>query len=213
MVDLEGPRIHAEADRLGAIPVVADLQEAAQASRCVEAAAEHLDGPIDGLVTAAGVYEIAPMTDLEVEDWDRVLDINLRASFICARAVSRQVGLAGASIVHVSSVAALVGDRDEPSGHYAASKAGLLGLTRQMAAEWSVLGIRTNVVCPGLIDTPMLRRVGEPDAFQQFLDQRVPLRRVGQPDEVARVIEFLLSDAASYVTGASIVADGGLLAT
>jgi NAD(P)-dependent dehydrogenase (short-subunit alcohol dehydrogenase family) len=110
-------------------------------------------------------------------------------------------GLAGA-IVNISSTAGLVADASEPSAHYNASKAGVLALTRQMAAEWAPHGIRANAVCPGVIDTPMLRVMDDPAAGAAYLRTGVPHGRLGSADEVAAVVVFMASDDASYLTGA-----------
>jgi meso-butanediol dehydrogenase/(S,S)-butanediol dehydrogenase/diacetyl reductase len=106
-------------------------------------------------------------------------------------------------------MAAVVADASEPTGHYNASKAGVIALTRQMAAEWAPLGVRANAVCPGVIDTPMLRLMDDPAAGARYLRESVPLGRLGTAEEVAELILFLASDAASYITGAAVPVDGG----
>jgi NAD(P)-dependent dehydrogenase (short-subunit alcohol dehydrogenase family) len=213
-VDLPGTALEEQAAAIDARPVPADLANPQTAAQCVEEASTTLGGPIDGLVAAAGIYDLTPAVDLAARDWDRTLGINLRAGVLVAREAARHLpwNERDGAIVYVSSVAAMQGDRTEPPVSYAASKAGVLGVVRQLAAEWSDRGIRTNAVCPGLIDTPMLRRNDDPDEGDRYLTQRVGLGRFGRPEEVAEVIAFLLSTAASYVNGATVMVDGGLRA-
>ncbi len=162
-----------------------------------------MDDPADVLVNAAGIYRVAPLLKLLPEEWDDVLAVNLRGSVLAGRAMAAALidkGMPGA-IVNISSTAGLVADATEPSAHYNASKAGVLALTRQMAVEWAPHGIRANAVCPGVIDTPMLRLMEDPAAG-----------RLGTPDEVAAAITFLASDDASYLTGVALPVDGGITA-
>jgi len=191
--------------------LTADVTSTAQVTDAAQRAAELLGGPVDVLVNAAGVYQIRPLLELDAGDWDEMLAINLRGPFLAGRAVAAaliEAGLPG-SIVNIGSTAALVADAAEATAHYNASKAGVLALTRQMAVEWAQHGIRANAVCPGVIDTPMLRLMDDPVAGQAYLDAGVPLRRLGSADEVAAVIVFLASPDASYLTGAAVPVDGG----
>ncbi len=203
------------AARVGGDAVTADVADPDSAAGGVRAAAEALGGPVDVLVNAAGIYRIAPLLDLETAEWDEVVDTNLRGSFLVAREVVRGLVAAGrgGAVVNISSVAALIADGAEPAAHYNASKAGVIALTKQMAVEWASHGVRVNSVCPGVIDTPMLRLMDDPQAGRAYLDSRVPLRRLGRASEVAAVIVFLASDAASYVTGVTVPVDGGLTAS
>jgi NAD(P)-dependent dehydrogenase (short-subunit alcohol dehydrogenase family) len=188
-----------------------DVRDPGEVDSAVREAAAALAGPPDILVNAAGVYRIAPLLDISPEEWDDVLLVNLRGSFLAGRAVAASLiesGLPGA-IVNIASTAALVADPAEPSAHYNASKAGVVALTRQMAAEWARHRIRVTAVCPGVIDTPMLRLMDNSAAGLAYLDAAVPLRRLGSVAEVAAVIVFLASDDASYLTGCAIPVDGG----
>jgi NAD(P)-dependent dehydrogenase (short-subunit alcohol dehydrogenase family) len=198
-------------DEPGMDRVTADVTSAEQVMQAVQRAAELLDGPADVLVNAAGVYRIRPLLELDTADWDEMLAINLRGPFLVGRAVAAALIEASSqgAIVNIGSTAAFVADAAEPTAHYNASKAGVLALTRQMAVEWAPHGIRANAVCPGVIDTPMLRLMDDPAAGQAYLDAGVPLRRLGSADEVAAVIVFLASADASYLTGAAVPVDGG----
>lgn len=199
---------------IGAAPVTCDIRDPGAVAHAVTRATRILNGPADVLVNSAGVYRIAPLLELAPGEWDDVLAVNLRGTFLAGRTVAAALiaaGLPGA-IVNVSSTAGLVADASEPSAHYNASKAGVLALTRQMAAEWAPYGIRANAVCPGVIDTPMLRLMDDPAAGAAYLRASVPQRRLGSADEVAAVIVFLASDDASYLTGAAVPVDGGITA-
>ena len=194
--------------------ITADVRDPAAIDSAVGRAVEQLGGPADVLVAAAGVYRIQPLTELDAEGWDDVLHVNLRGVFLTGRAVARRLIEAGApgAIVNLASTAALEGGGDEPSAHYNTSKAGVVALTRQMAIEFAPHGVRVNCVCPGVIETPMLRVMDDPEAGGAWVREAVPLARLGSAAEVASVIAFLLSDEASYVTGAALPIDGGLTA-
>jgi NAD(P)-dependent dehydrogenase (short-subunit alcohol dehydrogenase family) len=198
----------------GAGFVVADVTSPQQVTSAADEVARLLGGPADVLVNAAGIYQIQPILDLTPDEWDQMLAINLRGPFLVGQAFAASLidaGLPGA-IVNIASTAALVGDAAEPTAHYNASKAGVLALTRQMAVEWAPHGIQANAVCPGVIDTPMLRLMDDPAAGRAYLDTGVPLRRLGTAEEVAAVIVFLASCDASYLTGAAVPVDGGITA-
>jgi len=191
-----------------------DVRYAGEIEGAVETAARALGGSIDFLVNAAGIYRIKAVLDLAPDEWDDVFAVNLRGTYLASRAVGRRMieTGTGGSIVNLSSIAALVADAQEPAAHYNASKAGVIALTKQMAVEWAPHRIRVNAVCPGLINTPMLRMMDNPETGAAYVENFVPLRRLGSADEVASTIAFLLSDEAAYITAVAIPIDGGLTA-
>jgi NAD(P)-dependent dehydrogenase (short-subunit alcohol dehydrogenase family) len=202
----EMPRVHR---------VKADLREPPTARSAVVEALRLLGSAADIVNQAAGVYALAPALQVDEEAWDVNQEINLRASFFVAQAAVAGRDELGATrpmaIVNISSTAAFRSGTGDAALSYGASKAGLLGLTRGMAAEWARKGVRVNVVAPGVIDTSMLRIMDDPEAGKAWLAARAPLGRLGRPDEVAAVACLLASDEASYVTGATLVVDGGML--
>ncbi|WP_274626965.1 SDR family NAD(P)-dependent oxidoreductase [Arvimicrobium flavum] len=176
----------------------------------VAAAVASLGRCPDIIINNAGVSDARPALDIEPGDWDRVLDTNLRGVFLVAQAAARQMKGEGkgGSIVNVASI---LGHRVAGGvASYAASKAGVVRLTEALALEWARYGIRVNALCPGYIRTDLNQDFFETDAGMALV-KRIPQRRLGRPEELDGALLLLASDAGSYITGASLVVDGGHL--
>jgi NAD(P)-dependent dehydrogenase (short-subunit alcohol dehydrogenase family) len=190
--------------------VIADLANAGDCDLAFSAAADRGDGTVDVVVNAAGILERSSALDHTLESWQRTLDVNLRAPFRLIRAIARNArerpGV-GRAVVNVCSYESARG----ASGHvaYTASKGALASLTRAAAFELGPLGIRVNGVLPGVIETPMNADLRADEQAASTLRARHRLGRFGQADEVAAVIVFLASAAASFVTGSLVAVDGG----
>ena len=193
-----------------AVAAVLDVREA-KATVEVMARLEHALGPLHGLVTAAGISRAQPAEDMTEETWDAVVDTNLKGMFLSCQAAGRLMLSRGrGAIVNIGSVNSLGGFAGR--ANYCSAKFGVSGLTEVLAIEWGRKGIRINAVAPNGVDTPLVRLGIPPGFVREVLENRTPLGRMAQPDEVAAAILFLLSDAASYITGAILPVDGGLCA-
>jgi len=184
-----------------------DVMAAEQVDSMVRGARDEF-GAINGLVNAAGICISKLLEEMTEEEWDRQLGVNLKAVFLCCRALIpalREGG--GGVIVNIGSTAGLVGGPQTPA--YCASKGGVVQLTRALAVDHAADGIRVNCVCPGPVETPMLTSVDETDFDVGVLIDATLIKRVAQPGEIAGVIRFLLSDDASNMTGSIVVTDGG----
>ena len=164
-------------------------------------------GSVDIVVNNAGIHQHLKSWEMTVEDWERVIGVNLTGAYLVSRAFApHMIGRKRGRIVNISSIIAMSGTDHE--AHYAASKAGMLGLTKSLALELSPHGITVNAIAPGDIETDMTAGV-KGDELQKLLEQ-IPLHRMGQPSEIASVVAFLCSDDASYVTGQCLHVNGGL---
>jgi len=202
-------RVFDAAEEIGAIPLQVDLADREQAQALVEQAIEALGG-LDILVNNAGVQIRHPAEAFPLEDWDRVLEVNLDAVWILAQAAGRHMLAQGyGKIINVASALSFVGGITIPA--YAASKGGVAQLTKALSNEWAGRGVNVNAIAPGYMNTEMCAAlVGNPDREPMIL-ARVPAGRWGQPDDLKGVVLFLASSAADYVHGAIIPVDGGFL--
>ena len=165
-------------------------------------------GKIDVLINNAGIIQDALVVKMTEEQWDRVININLKGPFNCIQAVvGAMMEKGGGEIINVSSIVGLYGNIGQTN--YAAAKAGLIGMTKTLSKELGKKGIRVNAIAPGFILTPMT--VGIPEKILEMMKEKTPLKRLGLPEDVANTLLFLASDEASFINGAVISVDGGLL--
>jgi NAD(P)-dependent dehydrogenase (short-subunit alcohol dehydrogenase family) len=197
-----------------ALPVAADISAEADVSRLMAEAAKHFGG-VDVLVNNAGIDLVAPVEKTTLEDWQRMQSVDLTGAFLCARhALPLLKRSNSGAVVNVASIHAFCTQPGRAA--YAAAKAGLLGFTRALALDLGPLGIRVNAVVPGYIRTEIwnlwLSETPDPEATIAGIAGQHPLRRVGTPEDIAAAVAFLSSDDAAFVSGASLVVDGGLTA-
>lgn len=185
---------------------------------CIDSVAAAADavaerwGGCDVLINNAGILRPGPLEDLRLEDWARMLEVNLNGCLIGSQIFGRQMaGRGGGAIVHVASISA---SQPQPfSGAYSPGKAAVVMLSRQLAYEWGPKGIRSNVVSPGLVVTPLSEAFYADKDVRQARERLVPVGRIGRPKDMADAALFLASDRAAYVNGQEIVVDGGLSQT
>lgn len=183
-----------------------DVSKAEDCAALFEKAME-LYGRVDILVNNAGVTRDTLLLRMSEEDFDRVLDVNLKGAFLCMKQAARlMVRQRSGRVINMSSVVGLRGNAGQVN--YAASKAGLIGMTKSLAKELAGRGVTVNAVAPGFIETDMTE--GLPDAVKQALLSSIPVGRLGQPEEVARAVAFFAQDGAGYLTGQILCVDGGM---
>ena len=190
--------------------VKTDVSQATAVEGMVDKAVEAY-GSLDCAFNNAGIAKGAPIHEFPEEDWDQVMDINLKGVWLCMKyEVSQMLRSGSGVIVNNSSVAGLVGAAN--SSAYFASKHGVVGLTKSVALEVAKKGIRVNAVCPGVIHTPMMQEAFDDPKRREQTNAFQPIGRAGTPEEVAEAVVWLCSDAASFVTGQAWAVDGGLIA-
>jgi 3-oxoacyl-[acyl-carrier protein] reductase len=190
-----------------AVGVACDVARSDQVDAAI-AAAEATLGPVDILVNNAGVTRDNILLRLTEEDWDSVLDANLKGAFHTTRAVIKgMMKRRSGRIINISSIVGLTGNKGQ--ANYAASKAGLIGFTKSVAKEYASRNILVNCIAPGFIETDMTASL--PDAARASLLEEIALGRLGRPEDVAGTVLFLASDLAAYITGQVLVVDGGMV--
>jgi NAD(P)-dependent dehydrogenase (short-subunit alcohol dehydrogenase family) len=195
-----------------ALFVATDVTQAAAVETLVATTVQTY-GRLDYAFNNAGINEEhGPLTEVSEALWDRIMAVNLKGIYLCMKAeiaqLLRQADGGGSAIVNTASVVGLAGSRGHPA--YVASKHGIIGLTRAAARDYGPLGIRVNAVCPGTIQTPMyVQREGTDPDHDARLAAQIPLGRLGRPQDIADAVLWLCSDAAAFVTGHTLVVDGG----
>lgn len=200
-----------------ATSVVADVTDPEDARTAVAVALERF-GSLEILVNNAGIVRFTPFADLPLDEWEEVIRVNSTGAFLVAQAgAAAMVGKPGGSpgtrcIINVTSIEGhvIVSSSGHPQVHYNASKGALHMLNQALAIELASHGIRVNAIAPGWIETPLTARGLADESIHKWIMERIPLGRVGQPEDVAAAAAFLASDDASFVTGATIVVDGGM---
>ena len=196
-----------------AIAIKCDVSKKQQVDEMIRKTKEKW-GRIDVLVNNAGIAQFVPFLEMTEQEWDKTIDINLKGYFLCAQAAAQEmVKQKSGVIINIVSVAmGQVGVGFQNLAHYSASKGGIVAMTETMAAELGIYNIRVNAIAPGVIETPIIDPVKQDEKAMQGILARVPLKRVGRPEEVSNLVLFLASDASSYMTGSTVVVDGGWLA-
>lgn len=198
----------AQVEKLGAAARIyrCDVADAETATACAEQVLADFGG-VWILVNNAGITRDTLLARMREDDFDRVIDVNLKGAYHMTRALTRSfMRQRGGRIVNMSSIVGLMGNAGQ--ANYAASKAGLIGLTKACARELAARGVTVNAIAPGFIETDMTEQLG--DAVRERYEQQIPLGRLGRAQEVAKLVAFLASDAAAYITGEVIRIDGGM---
>jgi len=197
-----------------AIFVQVDVSKAADVKKMVMTTVERY-GRLDILINNAGIYAQADVVEATEEQWDRILDINLKGVFLCSKySIPEMIKGGGGSIVNIGSEAGMVGIKNQVA--YNVSKSGVIALTKSMAIDFAAYNIRVNCVCPGTTETPLVKaaveRSPDPAAARRALEQVRPANRLGRPEEIAAGILYLASDDSPYATGSILSIDGGYTA-
>jgi NAD(P)-dependent dehydrogenase (short-subunit alcohol dehydrogenase family) len=219
IADIDTQAAQDVADSIGGYPVAVDVANESSVEAAFDASVQHL-GRVDVVVANAGILHLSRVADTDLRSWQRVIDVNLTGTFLTARAAARRL-LAqghGGRIILTSSLFGTRGGVE--NGVYSASKFGVVGLAECLAAELAPHGITVNAVCPGQVDTRMMQtffrdrgvlRQVDPDAIRDEVVARIPTGRMASTSEIADVFVFLASPMAAYITGQSVIVDGGIM--
>lgn len=192
-----------------ALAVKADVSNPEDVSKMINLTTEKF-GKVDILVNNAGIYMQKSLTDVTEQDFDRILDINLKGVFLCSKAaVPEMIKQGKGKIINIASIAGQVGFAN--SSAYCASKGGIINMTRELALELGQYKINVNAIGPGVIETPMTKDLLEDKATKETLLANIPLNRIGKPEDIANAALFLASDNSDYITGITLFVDGGWL--
>jgi NAD(P)-dependent dehydrogenase (short-subunit alcohol dehydrogenase family) len=207
-----GPRTVSEIQERGrrGLFVETDVRSRDSIASMVHASLDEF-GHIDFLMNNAGITLWCPAEDVEEADWRQVMDVNLNGLFFCSQAVAQHMIERGngGCIVNIASMSGLIVNFPQNQTSYNTSKAAVIHLTKSLAAEWAPYGIRVNAIAPGYMSTPMAQPFFEDPAYGGVWMPAIPMKRPGQPEELGPLAVFLASEASSYVTGSTIVIDGG----
>lgn len=206
-----GPQTVAELEAQGhhALFVQTDVRDEKSVADMVDAALERF-GKIDFLMNNAGIVQHLEAEDVAVAGWREVIDVNLTGVFLCSQAVGRHmIARKQGCIINIASMSGLIVNIPQPQASYNASKAAVIHLTKSLASEWAPHNIRVNAIAPGYMNTAMAAPFFEDPAYGGVWIDAIPMKRPGEPEELGPVAVFLASEASSYMTGATVVVDGG----